>query len=426
MKLLRIVLPAVLVLFLTSCVFSTPTTKDTSKDGSSSETTTTETKPVITVVDNNGTALVNTSLQATDLVKEMKAGWNLGNTLDAYGNWFTDPMESETCWGELKTTKEIVHIGKANGYKTIRIPVTWNNHISDDKYTIDPKWLNRVKTIVDWAIEDGYYVILNEHHSVRDNMNSPLKYKDGYIVRNNSTDIAESKAFLKSIWTQIATAFNSSYDEHLIFETMNEPRNTSHAHQWQPGLKLSWCDYSGCEECIADYKILNEYNQICLDAIRATGGNNSNRFVMIPSLCTGEATPNHELFKMPSDSAHNKLILTIHNYIMGTSDEWLKMEYNDSTKNEVNTFLGKLNTKYVQNGIPVVVGEIGAFRKIPQTERIKWISHFGETANSYGMSVVYWECGGDSESSFSVFDRKNCCVRSAEQPLVDAFIKAMK
>lgn len=381
------------------------------------------------VIDDKGTALLNSSVSAINLVKQMKNGWNLGNTLDARASWLADSsslgLDSETCWGEVKTTKDIIHIGMANGYKTIRIPTTWHNHIVDDKYTIDPDWMKRVKQVVDWAIEDGYYVILNEHHSVYDNMNKPLKYKDGYIVRNNATDIKESKTFLKAVWTQISAAFNSSYDEHLIFETMNEPRNTGHEHEWQPGLKLSWCDNSKCSECIADYKILNEYNQICLDAIRASGGNNANRFVMIPSLCTGGGSPNHELFKMPQDSAHDKLILTIHDYALGSTKDQAKQTYETSMKNEVESTLGKLNTNYVQKGIPVVVGETGGMHIASLSERLKWIKHFTSTAASYGMSVVYWECGGDDVYSMSEFDRKNCKVRTGEEEFVKAFVAAM-
>lgn len=375
------------------------------------------------VEDVNGTAVIK-NVSAKALVKEMKAGWNLGNTLDSN---VKGGLNSEISWGEPFTTKEIIDIGINNGYKTIRIPVTWRAHIIDDKYTIDPNWMHRVKTIVDWAIEDGYYVILNEHHSVYDNMNNPLQYGDGYIVRNNETDIAESEAFLKAIWTQIATAFNTSYDEHLIFETMNEPRNTSHEHVWQPGLKLSWCDNSACAECIADYKILNNYNQICLDAIRATGGNNANRFVMIPSLTTGELTPMHKEFKLPKDSASDKLILTIHSYTLGSVVENKQMEFKDYHKKEIDSFMKNLNKKYVTKGIPVVVGETGAFLSIPLSERINWITHFNKVANSYGMAVVYWDVGSSSKGKseiMAVFNRNGLRIDDEDKDFVKAFTSA--
>ena len=146
------------------------------------------------------------TLTAMKLAKAMECGWNLGNTLDAYDNWstktypFNQGLDSQTDCGEEITTKAIIETGiNKGGYKTIRIPVTWSNHLTDTNYTIDPDWMARVKEIVDWAYDAGYYVILNEHHSVHDNMSKPLKKCEGYIVTTESAD--ESKAFLKSIWT---------------------------------------------------------------------------------------------------------------------------------------------------------------------------------------------------------------------------------
>ena len=382
-------------------------------------------------VDNGSEKAFKSDISAVDFVKNMKAGWNLGNTLDAYADWLeNNSIASETCWGEPYTTKEIISIGKNNGFKTIRISCTWFNHIIDENYTIDGNWMRRVKTVVDWAIADGYYVILDDHHSVREGMSKPIKYGEGYIVRNTQADITESKAFLKAMWTQIAAAFNNSYDEHLIFETMNEPRNPedSHEHTWQCGLNLGWCNNSNCEECLADYGILKEYNQICLNAIRASGGNNAKRFVMIPSVCTGLETAAHELFELPEDSAEDKLILTIHDYRMGvsTEEDILKPEFTDALKSEIDSTYAALNTKFISKGIPVVVGETGAVNKVALAERIKWIAYFGSVAKKYGMSIVYWECGGTNEEDFSIFDRKNLCVRSEQKDFADALVAAFE
>ena len=378
-------------------------------------------------IDKSNDEIINKDISALDLVKQMKAGWCLGLTLDAHGNWLPNySLDSEVCFGELYTTKEIIDIGMKNGFKTIRIPVTWYNHIIDDKYTIDGDWMRRVKTVVDWAIADGYYVFINTSNCIRDNMNKPLKYADGYIVRNNDVDIAESKAFLNAVWTQIATAFNNSYDEHLIFEPMNEPRNTDHEHMWQPGLKLNWCDNSKCQECLADYKILNEYNQVCLDAIRATGGNNANRFVMISSLCSGIETAQHKLFKLPDDSANNKLILVVHDYRLGVSPDLAKKTFTSQIKSEMVSDYKALNAKYISKGIPVVVGEVGATNAVPLKERIKWITEFGALSKKYGMSIVYFEAGGTGESDFSIIDRKNLCIRPEQKAFAEALTKAFE
>ena len=383
----------------------------------------------VPVIDKGNQKSFNSTISAIDLVKNMQAGWNLGNTLDSYADYTENhSIASETCWGELYTTKEIIDIGKNNGFKTIRISCTWFNHIIDDDYTIDGNWMRRVKTIVDWAIEDGYYVILDDHHSVREGMSKPIKYGEGYIVRNTQADITESEAFLKAIWTQIATAFNNSYNEHLIFETMNEPRNPddSHKHTWQCGLKLDWVDNSQCEECLADYRILNEYNQICLNAIRATGGNNANRFIMIPSVCTGLETPMHELFELPEDSAEDKLILTVHDYRMGVNLDLLKSEFTDEMKSEIDKSYEDLNEKFISKGIPVVVGETGALRKIDIKEKVKWMDYFGSVAKNYGISIVYWECGGTKDDDFSIIDRKNLCIRPEQKAFAEALTKAFE
>ena len=404
-----------------------------------------------------GNKIFNDSISAINLVKQMGFGWNLGNTFDAHSfhwqpDYWTLGMETEFHWSKIETTPELLSFPKSQGYKTIRIPVTWFTHIVDDKYTIDPDWMRRVKQVVDWAIDAGYYVILNEHHSVHGDqettyktdkvnefesrrMNSPLKYADGYIVSTNPDDIAESKRFLSKIWTQIATAFNNGYDEHLIFETMNEPRNPrdyhipgESAHEWNPGLKLSWlkfvdgkeviggywCNNLNCQLCLSEYEVLNEYNQVCLDAIRATGGNNAKRFVMIPGMGTGIVPALNKIedaeldifspgkFKMPTDTATDKLILTVHKY-----PQWKEIEGNiffrESTKESITNQFVQLNQDFIQRGIPVVIGETGALKSdAPLEERIKCFSHLFIEAKKYGMSVIWWDCG-----DYAQINRKN-------------------
>ena len=417
----------------------------------------TQNKSLNPIVDDKEPKTFNDSLSAINLVKQMGFGWNLGNTFDAHSfhwqpDYWTLGMETEFHWSKIETTPELLAFPKAHGYKSIRIPVTWFTHIVDDKYTIDPDWMKRVKEIVDYAIDAGYYVILNEHHSVHGDqettyktdkvnefesrrMNSPLKYADGYIVSTNPDDIAESKRFLSKIWTQIATAFNNGYDEHLIFETMNEPRNPrdyhipgESSHEWNPGLKLSWlkikdgkeviggywCNNLNCQLCLSEYEVLNEYNQVCLDAIRATGGNNAKRFVMIPGMGTGIVPALNKIedaeldifspgkFKMPSDIAKDKLILTVHKY-----PQWKEIEGNiffrESTKESITNQFVQLNQDFIQRGIPVVIGETGALKSdAPLEERIKCFSHLFIEAKKYGMSVIWWDCG-----DYAQINRKN-------------------
>lgn len=389
---------------------------------------TNEKKTLLPVTDTGRKKKFNDSLSSIDFVKNLKAGWNLGNTLDSYAAWETPNsalgVDSEICWNEPYTTKKIIHLGKKNGYTSIRIPVTWYNHIIDEKYTIDPLWMARVKQLVDWAIEDGYYVILNEHHSVRDQMNNPIKYGDGYTVNSNQEEIAESKRFLKAIWKQITKAFNQSYDEHLIFETINEPRNSQHEHTWQPGLKLDWCDNSECAECNADYGILNEYNQLCLDVIRKSGSNNRKRYVIIPSLNAGIDQAVHPKFSFPSDSAKDKLILTVHDYSLGLAQD--PSAFTETMHEDMKKRYRLLNETYVKKGIPVVIGETGAKHKTPLLERLVWISKFARIAHGYGMALFYWECGKvDSDEEMCLFNRNRLTVNEGCQTIVKSFADEM-
>jgi len=378
----------------------------------------TEKKPVLDSIVDKKDGNFNSSISALDFAKQLKVGWNLAETLESHADSSDNPKELglafETFFApdQPYTSKEIIHLPKETGYSSIRIPVTWYNHVIDDNYTIDPQWMSRIKQVVDWAIQDGYYVILNEHHSKHKHMSTPIKYGEGYIVRNTTEDIAESERFLKAIWTQIATAFNGSYDEHLIFEFMNEPTNAEHGdHEWNPGLKTSWADYSTCEECLADYKILNEYNQVCLDAIRSTGGNNTKRFLIIPGLCEQEKPILHELFKLPVDDAQDKLMVTTHSYIMGVTEEYIQNKFTPEIEAELVDLYAKLNDAYVKKGIPVIVGETHTLRSIPYAERVKWAKSFYKIASSYGMPVLYWE--GTIEKS-NHFDRKNLTVIEPE------------
>ena len=372
---------------------------------------------------------INSSLKAMDLAKQMECGWNLGNTLEARDNWsaqskkfpFNQGLSSETVWGEERTTKAIIETGIKNGYKTIRIPVTWCNHLIDNNYKIDPQWMARVKQIVDWAIDAGYYVILNEHHSVHDDMSSPLKHCEGYIVR--SGDEKESKDFLQAIWKQISEVFNNEYDEHLIFETMNEPRNSAHNHCWNPDAK-------NCKECKANVLLLNELNQLILDTIRATGGNNENRLVMLPGMATGIAPALADFFVLPKDSAKNKLMVTVHMYPLDGGGTGRGSHHFDSqTKNEIITSYRLLNEKFAVKGIPVVLGECGASRKagtywengvekkikdyvVTYEDRLNCFSFIASQTGKYSMPMINWDCGG--VDGMATVDRKNCKIVEPE------------
>ena len=185
---------------------------------------------------------------AQEIVYDMKTGWNLGNTLDANA---CGGLESETSWGQPLTTKEMFDGLKEAGFNTVRIPVSWANHIVGKKHKIDPLWMKRVKQIVDWAIADDMYVILNTHHDNFDRAGG-ISYGDGYYP--NMVCWNESMLYTKDVWAQIAKTFNKDYDEHLIFEVFNEPRLRGHEHEWYAS--------AGCNECKYGAQTLNKLNQI--------------------------------------------------------------------------------------------------------------------------------------------------------------------
>lgn len=200
-----------------------------------------------------------------------------------------------------------------------------------------------------------------------------------------------------------------------------------------------WGDYRNCAECIEDYKILNEYNQVCLDTIRASGGNNANRFVMIPGLCTDEATVLEEKFVLPVNKTSDKMVIIVHNYIMGSGNSTGKTDFTSNMETELADLYRRLNEKFIAGQkIPVVVGETEAphFKEvtddsgktvkeeIPLAERLKWIKYFGNLCKNYGISVCYWDCGGTKVGAMVELDRINLCAY--EDEFVKAFVGALE
>ena len=175
-------------------------------------------------------------------------------------------IQSETSWGNSETTEAMIKGLAERGFKTLRIPVTWHNHLVDIDYTIDPKWMKRVKQIVQWGIKYGLYVILNIHHdnfAYNQEEDNYLTYGRGFYP--NLRNIKESEKFIYNVWSQIATAFNNGFDHHLIFEGLNEPRLTGTPYEWwyKEGEPM-------CEEAA---EVLNEYMRLIVKTIRETGGN---------------------------------------------------------------------------------------------------------------------------------------------------------
>lgn len=327
--------------------------------------------------------------EAIAFVENMGAGWNLGNAFDAVADYnVSDEMNFETIWCGAKTTKELIKKVAASGYKTIRIPVSWRNHV-DKNFNISEKWMNRVKEVVDWSIDEGLHVIINIHHDV----------KEGFYYPNTKY-YSTSEKYLKRIWTQVCEVFKD-YDEKLIFETINEPRLTGTNFEWWYNFYQPEAEVKDALECI------NKLNQVAVDTIRSCGGNNKTRYIMIPGYDTdgSEKGALSKFFKMPKDSVKNRLILSAHMYSISPRD------YTKTLDGLYNTFVSK--------GIPVSVTEYGLntngynYKKNGDIA-VKRMSDTVAYARSLGISVVVWDNNYDGEKGFQLINRATATVTYPE------------
>lgn len=312
-------------------------------------------------------------ISSFDFVADMGYGWNLGNTLDSKADWldgYGTIADYEKAWGNPVTTKAMIDTVKAAGFKTVRIPVTWDNHL-DSNFKIDTKWLDRVQTVVDYVIDNDMYAIINLHH------------EDDWVLPYYS-NIEATKANITTVWKQIATRFKD-YDDKLIFETLNEPRNVGGENEWNGGTEES------------RYAI-NVYNQTALDAIRSTGGNNSVRFVMVPTQAASSCYNAINGFVLPKDSAKDRLMVSLHMYTpydfalneSGTS-YWGSSSDKSAMEQEFNT----VYNKFCANGTPIVIGEFNALYKNNDSSRATWAEYFAYLARSKGMACILWDNGAD-------------------------------
>lgn len=327
--------------------------------------------------------------EAIKFVEDMGAGWNLGNAFDAASdNNLPNEMDFETTWCGAKTTKELIKLVAASGYKTIRIPVSWHNHV-DKSFKISEKWLSRVKEVVDWSLDEGLYVIINIHHDVM----------EGYYYPS-SIYYKTSEKYIKKIWTQLSETFKD-YDEKLVFETINEPRLNGTDFAW-------WYNIWNPEKEVIDaLECINKLNQLAVDTIRSCGGNNKNRYIMVPGYDTdgGDKGALSKYFKMPMDSVKNRLILAAHIYSIAPK------EYTKT--------LDGLYDNFVAKGIPVSVTEYGLnsdgynYKKNGDIA-VKRMGDTAAYARSLGISLVVWDNNYDGEKGFKLIDRATAKVSYPE------------
>lgn len=333
--------------------------------------------------------------EAMAFVKEMKIGWNLGNTFDATRDGYKgNDLEIERYWCGVYTTEQMIDAVHQAGFNTLRLPVSWHNHV-DENFVINTPWLDRVQEVVDWAIERGMYVILNTHH---DNAKA-YYYPD-------EEHYAVSEKYVTSIWSQVAERFKD-YDQHLIFESLNEPRLV--------GTDVEWWFNSNDARCKEAADCLNRLNQAFVDTVRAAGGSNADRYLMVPAYC---ASPDSafatDYFHLPEDTVENHIIVSAHAYTpysfaldaAGTDSFSVT---NISQVTEINTFLNKLYSKYVSKGVPVVIGEFGArAKKDNLQDRVDFASYYIAAASARNIPCCWWDNNGFTGNGelFGIFNRQ--------------------
>lgn len=347
---------------------------------------------------------------AVTMVRNMKTGWNLGNTFDATSNIdsfnsHNEGLNSLSCWGLPAPKKELFDALAARGFKTVRIPVSWSNHLVDKNYTIDSKWLEKLKTVVDWAIEDGLVVIVNIHH---DNCYYDFgsAYGRGFYLSNSS--YAESEKFVVRVWEQVSEFFKDYSENVLVFETLNEPRMRKNVHEWN--------FVPSCSKCREAMNCLNTLNQKAVDTIRKSGGINAKRLIMVPSIAASPDAALAEEFRLPQDPS-NCLALSTHAYApyafaMQKNREGGTASFTAAHKSELDRMFSRLNNKFISKGVPVIMGEYGATNKNNLSAREEWFSYYLNAAKNYNVCCVLWDNNApnnpDESERFGYINRSTC------------------
>jgi len=339
---------------------------------------------------------------AQSIASQMKVGWNLGNTLEA--------ICSETAWGGPTTTQQLINTVKASGFNTVRLPVAWDCHSTNG--VIDPAWIARVKQVVDYCINQNLYVIINIH------------WDNGWL-ENNVTTAAQASVNAKqqNYWTQIANYFKT-YNERLLFASANEPNVD---------------DATGMS-------VLLSYHQTFINAVRATGGNNSSRTLIIQGPSTDIEKTNTLMNTMPTDPIANRLMVEVHYYspyqftLMTQDESWGNMFYywgngyhstTDVSRNAtwgeesyVENVFGLMKTKFIDKGIPVIIGEFAVSKRnlsapsdqaLHVASRLYFYRYVVNSARSKGIIPIAWDI------NMQMYNRSTSAI--LDQPVIDAIMQ---
>jgi len=325
-------------------------------------------------------------ITASELVAEIKIGWNLGNTLDTNDlSWLGDnPSVSamEKAWGNPVTTEANFKALKDAGFNAVRIPVSWSKAANSD-YIIRADWMDRVTEVVNYAADNDMYIILNTHHD------------EGVFKFLNSQKAESLKAF-EIIWGQIAANFKN-YNEKLIFEGLNEPRTKGSAAEWNGGT-------------FVEHIIINEYYQLFVNTVRASGGNNDKRLLMVTTYAASAEQTAMTGLTIPKDTAEKKIIVSIHTYApynfalnqgAGAVRTWRRNNASDTL--DVRAPLDRAYNMFVSKGIPVIMGEFGSVDRDNEDARAELAEYYVSYAKSKEIPCFWWDNGIYQRSNGELF-----------------------
>jgi endoglucanase len=400
----HVLLGACLAVFATSCLTPPAGSPQTAAPGAAHEPAL---PPVVPIAPAEDRAREFTHTSA-ELMGKIRIGWNLGNSLDV--------PDGETAWGNPRTTPELLRAVAAAGFRLVRIPVTWSPHTGPGPaYVIKSSWLERVTEVVSHARSAGLYAVINLHHDGADGYKGvewlTLNDADGKTTDENNAHV---RARFVAVWSQIAKHF-AGHGEELLFESMNE----IHDGYGPPDPR--------------HFEFINELNHEFVKLVRASGGNNAQRHLIVPGYNTNiEHTVKG--FKPPADPTPNRLILSVHFYDPylfalqaqkqtwgGASpgrDDW-------GQEDHVVAQFDKLKAAFIDQGLPVLMGEYGATHQDGYDDyRRYYIEYVTKAAVDRGIVPVYWDNGGRGSGGekFALFDRHTRRVLHPE--LLKAMMRA--
>ena len=330
------------------------------------------------------------SMTSLQVVSDMGIGWNVGNSLEAIGG--------ETAWGNPLITKDLIDAVKAAGFNTVRIPVAWSKFSDTENYTIKTEWMARVREVVDYVIDNDMYAMLNIHW-------------DGGWMQPTYSKQDEVNKRLTLMWEQIAVNFRD-YDYHLLFAGTNEVMVTG--------------DYG--TPTVEYYTVQNSFNKTFLNTVRATGGRNAYRYLVIQGFNTNI---DHAVSfaVLPEDTVENRMMMEVHYYDpynfalnesndntwqwganatdVGATETWANESYVDSQ-------FQKIKTKFIDHNIGVILGEYGAIARTNvqghKAYREAYMNYITKSALAHDIAPIYWDNGYTGDHAFGLFNRAAATV----------------